>query len=120
MEITHPLPRPVARLSGGEAQRVALARAILSRSRLLLLDEPLAALDVGLKERILPYLARVRDEFGIPMVYVSHRAEEIVALCDAVLVIDAGHVAGQGPPGVCFERAATTTFRVRRDGADAG
>jgi molybdate transport system ATP-binding protein len=92
------LERPVARLSGGEAQRVALARAILSRPRLLLLDEPLAALDVGLKERILPYLGRVRDEFRIPMIYVTHNSSEVLALADWVLMIRQGRLVAQGVP----------------------
>ena len=84
--------RPVTKLSGGEAQRVALARAILSRPRLLLLDEPLAALDIGLKERILPYLGRVRDEFTIPMIYVTHNLTEVLTLADWVLMIQQGQI----------------------------
>lgn len=98
LEIGHLLDRTVTELSGGEAQRVALARAILSRPQLLLLDEPLAALDVGLKERILPYLARVRDEFAIPMLYVTHNVTEVLRLADWVLVIRNGQVMAQGPP----------------------
>ena len=98
LEIAHLLPRPVTQLSGGEAQRVALARAILSRPKLLLLDEPLAALDIGLKERILPYLARVRDEFGIPMIYVTHNLTEVLTLADWVLVIRNGRLVAQGAP----------------------
>ncbi|HEX5606387.1 MAG TPA: molybdenum ABC transporter ATP-binding protein [Candidatus Binatia bacterium] len=98
LEIGHLLDRSVTELSGGEAQRVALARAILSRPQLLLLDEPLAALDVGLKERILPYLARVRDEFAIPMIYVTHNVTEVLTLADWVLVIRQGRLVAQGPP----------------------
>ena len=98
LEIAHLLPRSVTKLSGGEAQRVALARAILSRPRLLLLDEPLAALDIGLKERILPYLARVRDEFGIPMIYVTHNLTEVLTLADWVLMIQQGKLVAQGAP----------------------
>ena len=98
LEIAHLLPRSVIQLSGGEAQRVALARAILSRPRLLLLDEPLAALDIGLKERILPYLARVRDEFGIPMIYVTHNLTEVLTLADWVLMIQQGKLVAQGAP----------------------
>ena len=77
---------------------MALARAILSRPRLLLLDEPLAALDIGLKERILPYLARVRDEFGIPMIYVTHNLTEVLTLADWVLMIQQGKLVAQGAP----------------------
>jgi molybdate transport system ATP-binding protein len=87
LEIGHLLDRPVTNVSGGEAQRVALARAILSQPELLLLDEPLAALDIGLKEKILPYLGRVRDEFQIPMIYVTHNLAEVLTLADWVLMI---------------------------------
>jgi molybdate transport system ATP-binding protein len=92
------LDRPVTGLSGGEAQRVALARAILSKPQLLLLDEPLAALDVKLRERILPYLGRVRDEFGIPMIYVTHNLTEVLTLADWVLMIQQGKLIAQGVP----------------------
>ncbi len=98
LEISNLLDRPVTKLSGGEAQRVALARAILARPKLLLLDEPLAALDVGLKERILPYLARVRDEFAIPMIYVTHNLTEVLTLADWVLMIRQGQLITQGVP----------------------
>ena len=98
LEISNLLRRPVTVLSGGEAQRVALARAILSRPRLLLLDEPLAALDIGLKERILPYLGRVRDEFSVPMIYVTHNLTEVLALADWVLMIRQGRLVAQGVP----------------------
>src|SRR5262249_52255678 len=98
LEITNLLNRRVTNLSGGEAQRVALARAILSRPQLLLLDEPLAALDIGLKEKILPYLGRVRDEFQIPMVYVTHNLAEVLTLADWVLMIQHGQLVTQGVP----------------------
>ena len=98
LEIRQILDRPVAKLSGGEAQRVALARAILSHPRLLLLDEPLAALDIGLKEKILPYLGRVRDEFHIPMIYVTHNLTEVLTLADWVLMIGQGKLLAQGVP----------------------
>jgi molybdate transport system ATP-binding protein len=105
LEIGNLLDRPVTRLSGGEAQRVALARAILSRPQLLLLDEPLAALDIGLKERILPYLARVRDEFQIPMIYVTHNLSEVLTLADWVLMIRQGRLITQGVPREAFRSA---------------
>jgi len=98
LEIESLLERPVTKLSGGEAQRVALARAILSHPQLLLLDEPLAALDIGLRERILPYLGRVRDEFSIPIIYVTHNISEVLALADWVLMIRQGRLIAQGVP----------------------
>jgi molybdate transport system ATP-binding protein len=98
LEIGHLLERSVTKISGGEAQRVALARAILSQPRLLLLDEPLAALDIALRERILPYLARVRDEFSIPMIYVTHNLTEVLTLADWVLMIQQGRLLAQGAP----------------------
>jgi molybdate transport system ATP-binding protein len=98
LEIASLLDRPVTKLSGGESQRVALARAILSQPRLLLLDEPLASLDIGLKEKILPYLARVRDEFEIPMIYVTHNLTEVLTLADWVLMIQQGRLVTQGVP----------------------
>ncbi|MGH7793365.1 MAG: molybdenum ABC transporter ATP-binding protein [Candidatus Binatia bacterium] len=110
LEIAHLLTRPVTKISGGEGQRVALARAILSRPQLLLLDEPLAALDIGLKERILPYLARVRDEFAIPMIYVTHNVTEVLTLADWVLVIRDGRLVAQGAP-----KATLTSGRAVRE-----
>ena len=98
LEISNLLDRSVTNLSGGETQRVALARAILSRPQLLLLDEPLAALDVGLRERILPYLRRVRDEFSIPIIYVTHNMTEVLSLADWVLMIKEGRIIDQGVP----------------------
>jgi len=94
--LTALLARRPHELSGGERQRVALGRALLSQPRLLLLDEPLAALDAPRREEVLPYLERLRDEFSIPMVYVSHRFEEVLRLAAHVVVMDAGKVAVQG------------------------
>jgi molybdate transport system ATP-binding protein len=84
-------------LSGGEAQRVALARALVTRPRLLLLDEPLASLDAELRYRILPYLMRVRDEAKIPMIYVTHHVGEALALADEAVILRAGRVEATGP-----------------------
>jgi molybdate transport system ATP-binding protein len=88
--------RAVTTLSGGERQRVALARALMAMPALLLLDEPLAALDRGLRERILPYLERIRDELAIPMLYVSHAESEVRAIADWVVVLDQGRVVRSG------------------------
>jgi molybdate transport system ATP-binding protein len=94
LEITELIDRRVTQLSGGERQRVALGRALMSGPSLLLLDEPLAAVDVPLRRRILPYLQRVRDEMRIPIVYVSHDREEVEALADTVVRIENGRIAG--------------------------
>jgi molybdate transport system ATP-binding protein len=83
-------------LSGGERQRVAVGRALLMRPRLLLLDEPLASLDGGHKREILPYLVRLRDDAGVPMVYVSHTAAELRRIATNVVRIEAGRVLAQG------------------------
>jgi molybdate transport system ATP-binding protein len=98
MEITPLLDRNVTSLSGGEQQRVAFARAILSAPRLLLLDEPMSSLDSRLKDRLVPFLLRIRDEFRIPLVYVTHDGDELNALCDEVLVLDNGRVVERGSP----------------------
>lgn len=87
--------RPVS-LSGGEKQRVALGRALLADPRLLLMDEPLAALDQPRKAEILPFIERLRDTIGIPIVYVSHAMEEIVRLADTLVLISDGRVAAVG------------------------
>ncbi len=83
-------------LSGGEKQRVALGRALLANPRLLLLDEPLAALDQPRKEEILPFIERLRDEFAIPIVYVSHAMPEIVRLADTMVLMSEGRVEAVG------------------------
>jgi molybdate transport system ATP-binding protein len=94
--ISHLLDRRPRLLSGGERQRVAIGRALLMRPRLLLLDEPLASLDIGHKRDILPYLVRLRDEANIPMVYVSHIASEVSRIATSVVRIDDGHVVASG------------------------
>lgn len=96
-----------ARLSGGERQRVALARALVSVPQLLLLDEPLAALDAARKHAILPYLRRIRDEFRLPMIFVSHAPEEIIAVCDDLAVLHDGRLAQFGPVEDVLRRPAS-------------
>ena len=91
------LERMPERLSGGERQRVGIARALLTSPRLLLLDEPLAALDLKRKNEILPYLERLHDELDIPILYVSHAPDEVARLADHVVLLDQGRVVAQGP-----------------------
>lgn len=112
LELAPLLDRRIAGLSGGERQRVALGRALLSAPRLLLLDEPLAGLDAPLRERILPYLRTVRDEFAVPMLYVSHQPEEIVALCDDVVVLARGQVVGRGAPEELFRVSSRPRYEL--------
>src|SRR6202521_2887488 len=90
------LDRRPGQLSGGERQRVALGRALLAQPRLLLLDEPLGSLDEERKEEILPYLVRLRDEAGIPMVYVSHDPSELRKLATQIAIIQRGRVTAFG------------------------
>lgn len=95
--IGHLLERMPGRLSGGERQRVGIARALLTSPRLLLMDEPLAALDLKRKHEILPYLERLHDELDIPVLYVSHSPDEVARLADHVVLLDQGRVVAQGP-----------------------
>jgi molybdate transport system ATP-binding protein len=90
------LDRRPGKLSGGERQRVAFGRALLSKPKLLLLDEPLGALDEDRKREILPYLARLRDEAGIPMVYVSHDAAELRQLATQIVMLKGGRITAFG------------------------
>jgi molybdate transport system ATP-binding protein len=92
LEIRPLVNRRVTNLSGGEKQRVALARALLASPALLLLDEPLASLDTTLKSKIIPYLARIRDEFHVPMLYVTHDWNEVQALCTEALIMERGKI----------------------------
>jgi molybdate transport system ATP-binding protein len=96
LEVGDLLERRVPDLSGGERQRAALARALMSAPDLLLLDEPLAAVDVERRRRILPYLLRVRDDLGVPVIYVSHDRGEVDQLADRVIVLENGRVRGGG------------------------
>ena len=92
------LDRDVRSLSRGEKQRITIGRALLSAPRLLLLDEPLTGLDRVLKAGVLEQLAALHDEFGVPMIYVTHDAAEAIALCDEVIVMEAGEVTARGLP----------------------
>lgn len=116
LELQAHLDRGVDVLSGGERQRVALGRALLANPSLLLLDEPLSGLDAELKRRILPYLRAVRDEFRVPILYVTHHPDEVVALCDDVLLLDRGRVARQGTPAALFQPSAEPRYELRSGG----
>lgn len=91
------LNRRTDQLSGGERQRVAIARALATQPKLLLLDEPLSSLDLARKQDILPWLEKLRDELKIPMLYVTHAADEVVRLADTLVVMDSGQVCAVGP-----------------------
>jgi len=94
--IAHLLERMPQGLSGGERQRVAIARALLTSPRLLLMDEPLAALDVARKKEFLPYLERLHDELDIPVIYVSHAPDEVARLADHIVVMQEGRAVAAG------------------------
>ena len=91
------LSRSVADLSGGERQRVAIARALATQPELLLLDEPLAALDPARRQEVQPWLERLRDELQLPMLYVTHSLDEVVRLADTLVVMRQGRVHAMGP-----------------------
>lgn len=118
------LGRRPATLSGGERQRVAIGRALMASPRLLLMDEPLAALDLERRLEILPLIERLRDEFAIPILYVSHAVEEVARLADRVVVLDRGRVAAVGAPddvlkpsrGVAGDRFAVASVLTGRIG----
>lgn len=112
------LARRPATLSGGERQRVALGRALLSDPQLLLMDEPLAALDAPRKAEILPYLERLKAEAGVPILYVSHAIDEIARLADQIVLLQDGQIAIQGPLfDVMADPVAVPFLGVREAGA---
>jgi molybdate transport system ATP-binding protein len=98
------LDRRPANLSGGEKQRVAIGRALLSRPRLLVMDEPLASLDEARKTEILPYIERLRDTAGVPIVYVSHQIAEVARLATTLVILSEGRVAAVGPTAAIMGR----------------
>lgn len=111
------LERKPRTLSGGEKQRVAIGRALLSNPRLLLLDEPLASLDDPRKAEILPFLERLRDETGVPMLYVTHSMDEVARIADHLVLLDHGAVAASGSPG---ELSGRLDLPLLVDRPDAG
>jgi molybdate transport system ATP-binding protein len=113
--IGHLLRRRPLGLSGGETQRVALGRALLSRPRLLLMDEPLASLDAARRAEVLPFLARLRDAAGLPILYVTHAMGEVDALADTLVVLEAGRVVASGPVETVAARTDLPQLSLRRD-----
>ena len=111
--VGHLLARRPGLLSGGERQRVAIGRALLASPRLLLMDEPLAALDMERKLEILPLIERLRDEFAIPIVYVSHAIDEVARLATQVVMLQAGQVTAIGAPDAVFGPAETYVGKSR-------
>lgn len=110
--------RRPATLSGGEKSRVSIGRAILSNPRLLLMDEPLAALDEARKAEIMPYLERMRDELGIPVIYISHSLAEVARLATTVVLLDQGRVTAAGPAAeVLADPATAPLLGLRNAGA---
>lgn len=102
--IGHLLKRKPDSLSGGERQRVGIARALAVGPEILLMDEPLAALDLKRKQEILPYLERLHDELAIPVIYVSHSPDEVARLADHIVAMDGGRVVAHGPLGETLAR----------------
>ncbi len=96
--------RGVTQLSGGERQRVAIGRTLLARPQLLLMDEPLAALDTRRKAEILPYIARLPRAFGLPIIYVTHALEEVTQICDRIVALSAGRVVAKGGVAETLQR----------------
>jgi len=110
------LQRMPQELSGGERQRVAIARAIAMQPQLLLMDEPLASLDAARRQEIFPWLTKLRDELKMPMLYVTHSAEEVTRLADHLVVLDQGQVKAQGPVGAVLTQVVNPVVM----GEDAG
>ena len=104
LELSALMDRRVGSLSGGERQRVAMARALYSGPDVLLLDEPLAAVDLPRRRRIVEALLGIRDELSVPLVYVTHLPEEALSVADWAVLIDEGRIAASGPPRKTFER----------------
>ncbi|MDE2118229.1 MAG: molybdenum ABC transporter ATP-binding protein [Betaproteobacteria bacterium] len=117
MGLSRLIERDPAHLSGGERQRVAIGRALLTSPRLLLMDEPLSALDVAGRQEILPYLERLHGELGTPVIYVSHTLDEVARLADHVVMLEQGRVIASGAPGEILTRLDLPTAHLDNAGA---
>ena len=114
LELEPLLERKTEKLSGGEKQRVALGRALLSSPQVLLLDEPLSALDYISKKEILPYLRALKDRFQLPILYVSHDLPEVVKLCETMLLLDSGRSIDYGLTKEVISRAAGEMINAQK------
>jgi molybdate transport system ATP-binding protein len=103
LELAPLMSRRVGSLSGGERQRVAMARALCSGPDVILLDEPLAAVDLPRRRRIVDALLGIRDQLGVPLIYVTHLPEEALTVADWAVLIDNGRILAEGPPKQMFE-----------------
>jgi len=115
--IGHLMERNVATLSGGERQRVAIARALLTSPSVLLMDEPLSALDLRRKQEILPFLERLHQELDIPIVYVTHAIDEVVRLADHIVLLDEGRAVACGPISETLSRMDLPSTFIEEAGA---
>ena len=112
------LDRSPRNLSGGERQRVAIGRALLSQPKLLLMDEPLSALDRATKNEILPFLERLRDHLNLPVVYITHDIAEVERLADQMVLMEKGRVIGAGPLEELAERSVSAAGGCARRGGE--
>lgn len=113
LEIENKLAQYPSSLSGGEEQRVAFARALMTQPSFLLLDEPLRGLHHELKAKIISFLLQIKQQFDLPMLYVTHSPSEVMALCQQVLVLDQGKVIGQGEPSDYFVESTALTYNLK-------
>jgi molybdate transport system ATP-binding protein len=113
LEIENKLPQYPGSLSGGEGQRVAIARALMTQPSTLLLDEPLRGLHHNLRATILSFLVQIREQFALPMLYVTHSPSEVMMLCQQVLILDKGKMVSYGKPSDHFIETTELTYNLK-------